>query len=182
MQVKPNKERLRNPQGLDQILSEILGYEVHGDWDKDICRIQNIGNIKREGVSGKAGDVWGKLMESTAREYLARNLQQLGWRLRNEKVNGEEYDCIGRSCDSSDKTAELAVEMYFPQPKVGEYSNTPQHSLEMIEKLLKIEAKRKYVLIGAPKDMIIGVAIQPHPTIKTLFQEYKLTGWVFHEQ
>jgi hypothetical protein len=179
MQIKFERMKLINPQGLDDILSEILCQPLHGDWDKNIPETQDIGNLKKTVVPRRIGDYWGRMMEKAAREYLAENLQQLGWNLRNEKIRGLEYDCIGRIRNSSDRTPELAVEMYFPKPREGEYYWTPNHSVKMIGKLSRIQAKRKYVLIGVPKDMAIEIEVVQHPTIKTLFQEYKFKEIVF---
>lgn len=183
MQIKIENRKLRNPQGLDEILSEILCHPVHGDWDKNILGIQNIGTLKKTAVSRRMGDYWGNMMEKSAREYLAENLQQLGWNLKSEKIHGQEYDCIGRVRDSSDRTSELAIEMYFPKPRnEGEYYHVFDHSMRMIGKLTRIQAKRKYVLIGIPKDTTIQIKVFPHPTIKILFQEHKFKKLLFYDQ
>jgi hypothetical protein len=183
MQVKFENLRLRNPQGLDQILSEILRRPIRGDWDKNIPPIQNIGTLKRTSVPRRVTHIWGTMLEKTAREYLAENLQLLGWSLKSETIRGREFDCIARAPDSRDRTAELAVEMYFPIPKTkGQYHLAPDHSIKMITKLTQIQAKRKYVLIGIPKDVAIEVKIFMHPTIKILFQEYKFKKMLFLNQ
>jgi hypothetical protein len=183
MQIKFENRKLRNPQGLDEILSEILCHPVHGDWDKDIPAIQDIGTLKKTAVPRRIGDVWGKMMETNAREYLAENLQRLGWNLKSERIHEREYDCIGRISNSLERASELAVEMYFPKPRnEGEYHLVSNHSMKMIDKLTRIQAKRKYVLIGVPKDTTIECEVFPHPTIKILFQEHKFKRLVFLDQ
>jgi hypothetical protein len=176
---------VKNPQGLDEILSEILSRPVHGDWDKDITKIQNIGVIKKTAVPRAIGDFWGKMMETNAREYLAKNLQELGWNLKSETIGRREYDCIGRKQGPHRTSPELAVEMYFPQPKIqagAEYYSAPEHSRKMIERLTRIHAKRKYVLIGIPRDIPLDVSIFPHPAIKILYQEHKFKKLSFLDQ
>jgi hypothetical protein len=185
MQIKFENRKVKNPQGLDEILSEILSRPVHGDWDEDIPKIQNIGTTKKTAVPRTIGTFWGKMMERHAREYLAKNLQELGWNLKSETIGRREYDCIGRKQGSLQRAPELAVEMYFPQPKIqagAEYYSAPEHSRNMIERLTRIQAKRKYVLIGIPKGIPLDVSILPHPTIKILYQEHKFKKLFFLDQ
>ena len=114
MQSKSEETILLNPQGLDQILSEILCHPVHGDWDKDISQLQYIGTLKEAQKEGRIGDFWGTMMQDNARDYLAKNLQQLGWNLKSEKIHGHEYDCIGRIRDSSNKAPRIGCRNVFP--------------------------------------------------------------------
>jgi hypothetical protein len=180
--IKIEKRMVWNPQGLDEILSEILCRPVHGDWDRNIPEIIHARTLEEATVQGEVGDVWGKMMEKFAREYLSKNLQELGWEIKGGKIQGHEYDCIGRISGSPDRIPELTVEMYFPEPKTeGEYCNATERSLKMIRKLAGIEAKRKYVLIGVPKNTAISVLLHEHPTIKTLFQEYKFRKLQFSD-
>jgi hypothetical protein len=180
--IKFEKRTLINPQGLDEILSEILCHPVHGDWDKNIPAIQYIGTLSEKEKSGRIGDFWGMMMERHAREYLAKNLQELGWTLKSEKIGRTQYDCIGRKQGVLHETPELAVEMYFPQPKIeadAEYYSATEHSIKMIRRLVRIQAKRKYILIGIPKDIPLNAIIHPHPTIKILYQEHEFKEIVF---
>jgi hypothetical protein len=185
MQIKYEKMKLTNPQGLDEILSEILSRQIHGDWDEDIPAKQDIGTIEKTAVSRTTGVYWGMMMEAYARKYLSRNLKELGWNVESEMISGREYDCIGRKEGSPQRTAELAVEMYFPQPKIqanAEYYSAHEHSTKMIRKLTTIKAKHKYVLIGVPRDIVIDVTILPHPTIKTVYQEHKFKELLFLDE
>ena len=76
-----SKRGFRNPQGLNEILSEILEHSVQGDWDRDFPSEIYIGKWKKEKVKGKTSQEWGDRLEECACSYLRKKLEKSGWRL-----------------------------------------------------------------------------------------------------
>jgi len=177
------KREFKNPQGLNEILSEVLGRSVHGDWDEDMPSEVYIGKIKREKkdqqIRGKTSQKWGKLMEDYAFSYLERKLASSGWRLYQGKlVDGKEYDCIGWTEEHDDKqpSPDIAIEMHFPYPQ-NEQSYFLQfikkQTDKMVVKLERLNARHPYILIGVPRNKTIKTVEFPHPKIKLKWQEHR---------
>ena len=172
------EKRFRNPQGLNEILSEILGHPVRGDWDSDIPSEVYVGKWKKEQIKGKTAQQWGDMLEKYACSYLTKKLKGSGWTLLHGKeIGGKEYDCLGWKGKPRDKqTLDLAIEMYFPIPKKEqkyEFEYVRKQTDKMVRKLEKISAKSKYILIGVPHDSEITTRELLRPDIKVVHQEYK---------
>jgi hypothetical protein len=110
-----------NPQGLNDILLDVLGYEVSGDWDKDMPNVTQLGSIPKADVpkviDGKVGNEWGRQTHYYAVRYLKNELEKNGWTVSVLKeFNGFEYDLIGWEKETQ-PVPDLHVELYFPQPK-----------------------------------------------------------------
>jgi hypothetical protein len=174
------KRELRNPQGLNEILSEILGHRVTGDWDKSIPSQVYLGKLKKEQYKGRTSQIWGNLLEKYAFLYLAKELEESGWKLyRGEKIGGMEYDCLGWKGELKNKrSSDLAIELYFPIPKNEqsyEFEYIQKKTDKMVRRLEKINAKQKYILLGVPRDRTITVVERPRPDIRVVYQEYRFT-------
>ena len=172
------EKHYRNPQGLNEILSEILGHPVHGDWDRDIPSEVYIGKLKKEKVKGRTSQVWGSILEKHAYSYLRQKLKDSEWTLLGgEEIGGKEYDCLGWKGKPRDKQSpDLAIEMYFPIPKEEEtykFQHISKQTAKMVQKLEKINAKYKYVVIGVPHDSDITTIERLHPDIKVVCQEHR---------
>lgn len=171
------EKHYRNPEGLNEILSDILGHSVTGDWDKDIPSRKHLGAYKKGKVEGRMGQEWGDLFEEQACSYLSVRLKESGWELRSrEYINGEQYDCVGwRGPCKSKQSPDLVVEMYFPRPKDTSsfmLSKAKEKVRKMVRKLERVNARLKYIVIGVPKGDITCWE-QPHPDIKVVFQEHR---------
>lgn len=174
------RRELKNPQGLNEILSEILGHPVSGDWDRGIPSEIYIGKLKKEQYKGRASQVWGNLLEECACSYLEKKLRGSGWKLyHGEKIGGKECDCLGWKGGPKDKQSpDLAVEMHFPLPKPEqsyEFEHIRKQTDKMVRKLEKINAKYKYIVIGVPRDRKIQTLERPRSDIKVVYQEYRFT-------
>ena len=53
--MKVEIEKFTNPQGLNQVLRELLGYSVEGDWDRDVPKTLCWANKERRGAKGSEG-------------------------------------------------------------------------------------------------------------------------------
>src|SRR4030067_620803 len=93
-------------------------------------------------------------------------------------INDEEYDCIGwlgkkRGLQDLD----LAIEIYFPKPQndneTYELPFAVEKTRRMREKLRKLNAKRKYILIGVPPNKVITTTEIVHLDMKTVYQRHK---------
>lgn len=173
------RRELKNPQGLNEILSEILGHPVRGDWDRDIPSEIYVGKLKKEQYKGRTSQVWGNLMEMYAFWYLAKMLNGSDWILCHGQVNGKEYDCLGWKGKLKDKKSpDLAIEMHFPLPKPEEsyeLEHIVKQTDKMVRKLEKLNAKHKYILIGVPRNRRIQTREHPRSDIKVVHQEYRFT-------
>jgi len=177
--LKLKSTKFTNPQGLNLILSEVLGYSVEGDWDKDVPTTKHVGAIKKEEaqkqLKGRIPQVWGDMLHQHAFSYINQKLQ--GWTvLFCAKIKGKEYDCIGWEGKRRDITdLDLAIEMTFLSPEVrNEVKFIQDKTNEMAQKLDIINAKRKYILIGVPPNRKITVRYHfPYQNIKVAFQEHK---------
>lgn len=172
------KRKFRNPQGLNEILSELLGHPVNGDWDADIPSEIYIGRIEKGEYKGATSQQWGRIMEKYACSYLATHLEASGWKLhRGEKINGKEYDCVGwKGEHENNQQPDLAIEMYFPLPQQAEtylLTYIAKQTDKMVRRLEQVEAKHRYIVIGVPPNKRIETIEAPHPVIRVLFQEYK---------
>lgn len=170
--------KLKNPQGLDEILTKLLGYQVSGDWDKDIPSNAYVGAIKKENVTkilpGKIGATWGELMEKYAAIYLQRNFEKNGWIVKTkQKENGFEYDLLGWEKQKT-QTPDLHVEFHFPQPKQFPYHlDLDEKATYDMKKLERKGAKNKYLVIGIPCNTEIQIEMSKNPPIEIKLQEYK---------
>lgn len=122
----------------------------------------------------------GNLLEEYAFLYLAKELEESGWKLyRGEKIGGREYDCLGWKGELKNKrSSDLAIEMYFPIPKNEqsyEFEYIQKQTDKMVRRLEKINAKQKYILLGVPRDRTITVVERPRPDIRVVYQEYRFT-------
>lgn len=174
------RRTFRNPQGLNEILSEILGYSVSGDWDENFPSEIYVGRWKKEKVKGKTSQEWGARLEDYACSYLAKKLKIAGWELFHKRKIGEnEYDCVGWKGKPKDKQSpDLVIEMYFPIPKGEpeyEFEYVRKKTDQMVRRLGRINAEMKYVVIGVPCDRKITTLEIPRPGIKVVYQEYKFT-------
>lgn len=176
------KREFRNPQGLNEILSELLEHPVNDDWDADIPSESYIGRIKKDEYKGSArgatSQQWGRIMETYAFSYLARHLEASGWKLRRgEMIDGKEYDCLGwRAEHENERMPDLAIEMHFPLPQQSEtylLTYITKQTDKMMQKLEHAEAKHRYIVIGVPPNKRIETIEAPHPLIKVVYQEYK---------
>jgi len=172
------KREFRNPQGLNEILFELLGHPVNGDWDADIPSEIFIGRIKKGEYKGATSQQWGRIMEKYAYSYLARHLEASGWKLRKgEMIDGKEYDCVGWRAEHENKQMpDLAIEMHFPLPQQSEtylLTYITKQTDKMMLKLEQVEANRRYIVIGVPPNKRIETIEAPHPLIKVVYQEYK---------
>ena len=112
--------RVENPRGLNEIIFEVSGRKVDSDsWDKDIPKNWYIGRWKAGSAKRKMQELWGKIMQQNAFEYLRSNLMDSGWLLKNgEKIDGIEFDCLGWYREhEQNQNPDLAIEMTFPIPK-----------------------------------------------------------------
>lgn len=177
------KREFQNPQGLNEILSEILGHPVQGDWDRDIPSEFYVGRWKKEDtkkiLKGRTGQVWGNMLEKHACSYLAEKLEDSGWRLlHNHKIGENEYDCVGWKDRPIEGSPDLAVEMYFPTPKEEvkyEVKNIREKIADDVTRLEKIHAKYKFIVIGVPRGKRITTIERPRSDIKVVYQEYRFT-------
>jgi len=175
----------RNPEGLNEILSELLGYPVNGDWSKAFPSEEYVGKWKKEDtkkiLKGRTGQVWGDTREKSACSYLATKLKESGWTLLNRhKIGDKEYDCVGWNNKPVKGVPDLVVETYFPKlknEKHYELKNIRDKVAADVDKLEKINAKFKYIVIGVPRNRQIKVIEQPHPSIKVKYQKYRFTRW-----
>jgi hypothetical protein len=174
--------KLKNPQGLDAILSEILGHPENGDWDKHIRSEKYLGKYKSEQVKGRTGQKWGKMLEKYACSYLAENL--MGWELkRGDIIGNKEYDCLGWKGETKyEQSPDLAIEMHFPFPKNEQsyyLKQIKKRTDKMVRKLEGIKAGYKYILIGIPRNRTITTYEQEHikrqTGIKVMWQEHKFS-------
>jgi hypothetical protein len=170
--------KFKNPQGLNKILSDIIGRSVHGDWDKDVPSEVYIGKLKKEQLEGRTSQEWGDLLEEYAFLYLKEKLRNSGWVLRRrEKIGEKEFDCVGWKGEPEGKQSpDLAIEIYFsyPQPQDSYYlKHIKGKTNDMVQRLETISAKHKYVLIGIPHDKMLTSTEQPRRDIKVVYQEYR---------
>jgi len=169
---------VKNPQGLNDILRDLLGNEVTGDWDKDIPKKLHIGSIKKEEVSkvlrGKVGTAWGKLMEDYAMKYLKDALEKNGWNIVTQrKSKGLECDLLGWK-DKGNTTPDLHVEVHFPQPKRTPYRlDLDEKATKDANKLIKIGAKNKYLVIGITQNKVLSIIMSKNPLVNIKFQEHR---------
>ena len=127
-------------------------------------------------MDGRVGQVWGDMMEKLAFDYLEEELKEAGWKLVNRaKIGQDYYDCIGWENKSCQQPPDLAIEMYFPEPKESKYDlkQVSDKTAHDVEKLERIDAKRKYLVIGVPRNRTITVTEQPRQDIKAVYQEYR---------
>ena len=162
-------KQYRNLQGLNEILSDILGYSVSGNWLQGISSEKYLGAYKKDRVEGRIGQEWGDTLEKQACSYLSKRLEEVGWKLSSrEYINGEEYDCVGwKGLQKSKQSPDLVIEMYFPKPN-NEYKPR-QKVVKMVRKLEKINAELKYIVFGVRRGKVTSTE-RPRPDIKVVFQ------------
>lgn len=175
------QREFRNPQGLNKILSEVLGHPISGDWDIDLPSDVYIGKWKKDQVKGKTSQEWGKQLEKCACLYITKELEKSGWKVfHNLTISENEYDCVGWKGKPEDRQCpDLVIEMYFPIPKREhkyEFEYVRKKTDQMVRRLEKINAKYKYIVIGVPRDRKITTKELLHPNIKVMFQEYRFTN------
>jgi hypothetical protein len=171
--------RVENPRGLNEIIFEVSGRKIEGDfWDKDVPKYTYIGRWKSGSAKRKSQEFWGKMMEQYAFEYLRNNLQDSGWLLkRGEEIDGREYDCLGwYRKNEQNQNPDLAIEMTFPIPK-----SSADYSFHFLtgrirqyrRKLKLLNAKYKYILIGVSRNKVITFLEIRHSDMKLKLQGHR---------
>ena len=174
------ERNFKNPRSLNEIIFDIQGLVIHDDdWDKNIDSHMHMGKLKDCSAGGKVRQIWGALLHEQAFLYLKEKLKGFGWKLKyGQEIDGKEYDCLGWKGKIKDaQHPDLAIEMYFPLPPRTKGSNElpyiAKHPREMREKLRKINAKHKYVLIGVPRNKIVKTLEIAHPDMKVVYQRHR---------
>jgi hypothetical protein len=187
------RRSFKNPRGLNEIIFEIAGLVVHTDnWDKNIHSHMHIGKLRDYSAKRKVRQMWGTLLHQRAFLYLKERLKSSGWKLKyGQVIDGKEYDCLGWKGKIKDaQHPDLAIEMHFPLPKSGASYELPlvmEQTRKMRERLKRIDAKYKYILIGVPQNKVITtLEISPraivHPDMKVVYQRYKFGKIVLTKQ
>lgn len=175
------EQKLENPRGLNQIIFDIQGLEIQeDDWDNNINTNVYMGKMKDFQANGKMRQMWGALMQKEAVLYLEKKLEGSGWKLQSGRIiDGREYDCLGWKGKLADNQhPDLAIEMFFPIPRrTSSIYNIPsyfvEHTRQMREKLRKINARHKYVLIGVPQNKTVKTLEIQHPDMQVVYQRHK---------
>jgi hypothetical protein len=168
-----------NPRGLNEIIFEVAGLVIDtDDWDKNVPTHTHMGKLKDDDAKGKASQLWGTTLEEHAFLYLKEKLEGSGWKLkRGQIVNGKEYDCLGWEGRIMDiQHPDLAVEMYFPKPQDEDRYELPssvEKTRGMRERLKRIGARHKYVLIGITQNKAITTLEMVHSDMKAVYQRHK---------
>jgi hypothetical protein len=176
-----NNKEFFNPQGLNEILSDLLNISIDedADWAKDIPTNIHLGPLKKNQVMGRINQFWGEMWESYAFTYLNERLSTSGWVLnRNYVINGVEYDIVGwyNIHENEVRSPDLVIEMYCPHPKDEnsyEFKYILKKQDKIIGKLENIQSKYKYFFIGVPRNMKIRTVEREHSEIKVIYQEYR---------
>ena len=187
------RRSFKNPRGLNEIIFEIAGFVVNtDDWDENIHSHMHIGKLRDYSAKRKVRQIWGTLLHQRAFLYLKEKLKGSGWKLKfGQEIDGKEYDCLGWKGKIKDaQHPDLAIEMHFPLPKSGVTYELPLvmgQTMKMREKLKRIGAKHKYILIGVPQNKVITtLEISPraivHPDMKVVYQRYKFGKIVLTKQ
>lgn len=186
------RRSFQNPRGLNEIIFEVTGCILDtDDWDKNIPAYLHMGKLEDNKVKGRISQLWGTTLEKYAFLYLKDKLKGSGWKLkRGQKVNGKEYDCLGWKGKIKDvKNPDLAIEMHFPKPDDKDSYELPfaiEKTRQMCEKLRKIDAKHRYVLLGVPQGKTITALEIVHSDmktdVKTVYQRYKFGAFKIFKQ
>jgi hypothetical protein len=168
---------VENPRGLNEIIFEVSGRTLRDDsWDKDLHINSYIGRRKTGSANRMMEQMWGKMMEQCAFQYLEDNLKDSGWLLKNgEKIHGKEFDCLGWRGEIKDcQNPDLAIEMTFPIPKEGEeFFFLPDRIKKYRVKLKLLKAKYNYILIGVSRNKTVTFLEIPHSDMTLKFQGHK---------
>lgn len=187
--LRLTERSFKNPHGLNKILFDVQGLIIgDDDWDKKIPRSMYIGKLEDSQARGRMRQLWGTILQKQAFLYLKKRLAPSGWKLKSGlKLNGREYDCLGWKKESTCKhDPDLAIEMYFPRPPQARVNENLQyiaeHPREMVEKLRKINAKHKYILIGVPQNKIITTLEIPQSDVNVVYQRHRFDKIVLAKQ
>ena len=173
------RRSFKNPRGLNEIIFEIAGCVVNADdWDENIHLHMYMGKLKDYSAKRKVRQIWGTLLHKQAFLYLKEKLKDFGWKLKyGQEINGKEYDCLGWKGKIKDtQHPDLVIEMHFPLPKSGGSYELPyviKQTRKMREKLKRIDAKHKYILVGVPQHKTITTLEIAHSDMKIVYQRHK---------
>lgn len=169
---------MKNPQGLDEILSTLLPHHEPDDWDRDIPTNIYLGKIPKEDVDkilpGRKGAFWGQTFELHASNYLKKHLEKHGWHvITNYMVQGYEYDLVAWKTEQS-TVPDLHVEFHFPQLKKFPYHLDLDEKMTADKnKLERIGARNRFILLGIPHNSEIQIEQTESPHFSIKLQEYR---------
>lgn len=178
-QLHFSRRAICNPQGLNEIIHDVSGVSVgNDDWDKSFPKNMHMGRLTDKQAKGKKNQMWGMMLQRQAFLYLKEKLKDNGWKLKEgHLIDEEEYDCVGWYRKKVDvNNLDLAIEMYFPLPQKEEkyeFQYIVEKTRRMREKLKKVNARYKYLLIGVPQNKRIEWTEISHSDMKLVLQRHK---------